>query len=31
VCGRAVSYDDKLGLRHFIGGADANAGVTCTP
>jgi len=31
VCGFAVSYDDKLGLRHFIGGADPNAGVTCTP
>lgn len=31
ICGFAVSYDDKLGLRHFIGGADANAGVTCTP
>lgn len=31
VCGLAISYDDKLGLRHFIGGADANPGVTCTP
>ncbi|HET9993072.1 MAG TPA: hypothetical protein VFQ65_31270, partial [Kofleriaceae bacterium] len=31
VCSIAVSYDDKLGLRHFIGGADANPGVTCTP
>lgn len=31
VCGLAVSYDDKLGLRHFLGGADANAGVSCTP
>jgi len=31
VCGLAVSYDDKLGLRHFIGGADPNPGVTCTP
>jgi hypothetical protein len=31
VCGLAISFDDKLGLRHFIGGADANAGVTCTP
>jgi hypothetical protein len=31
ICGLAVSYDDKLGLRHFIGGADPNAGVTCTP
>jgi hypothetical protein len=31
VCGLAVSYDDKLGLRHFIGGADSNPGVTCTP
>jgi hypothetical protein len=31
VCSLAVSYDDKLGLRHFIGGLDANAGVTCSP
>jgi hypothetical protein len=31
VCGLAVSYDDKLGLRHFLGGADPNPGVTCTP
>jgi hypothetical protein len=31
VCGLAVSYDDKLGLRHFIGGADPNPGVVCTP
>lgn len=31
ICGLAVSFDDKLGLRHFIGGADANPGVTCTP
>ncbi|CAN5912441.1 hypothetical protein BH11MYX2_BH11MYX2_02410 [soil metagenome] len=31
VCGLAVSYDDKLGLRHFIGGADPNPGVSCTP
>jgi hypothetical protein len=31
ICGLAVSYDDKLGLRHFIGGADPNAGITCTP
>jgi hypothetical protein len=30
ICGLAVSYDDKLGLRHFIGGADPNPGVTCT-
>ncbi|MBC7974614.1 MAG: hypothetical protein H7138_06470, partial [Myxococcales bacterium] len=30
ICGLAVSFDDKLGLRHFVGGADANAGVTCT-
>jgi hypothetical protein len=30
ICGLAVSYDDKLGLRHFVGGADPNAGVTCT-
>jgi hypothetical protein len=31
VCSIAVSYDDKLGLRHFIGGADPDPGVTCTP
>jgi len=31
VCGLAVSYDDKLGLRHFLGGADPNPGVSCTP
>jgi hypothetical protein len=31
VCGLAVSYDDKLGLRHFIGGAEPNPGVTCSP
>lgn len=31
ICGMAVSYDDKLGLRHFEGGADPNPGVTCTP
>ena len=31
VCGLAVSYDDKLGLRHFLGGADPNPGVTCAP
>jgi hypothetical protein len=31
ICGLAVSYDDKLGLRHFIGGADPNPGVICTP
>jgi hypothetical protein len=31
VCGLAISFDDKLGLRHFIGGADPNPGVTCTP
>jgi hypothetical protein len=31
ICGLAVSYDDKLGLRHFVGGGDPNAGVTCTP
>lgn len=30
VCALAVSYDDKLGLRHFIGGADADASVHCT-
>ncbi len=31
ICGLGVSFDDKLGLRHFIGGADPNPGVTCTP
>lgn len=31
ICGLGVSYDDKLGLRHFIGGADPNPGVVCTP
>jgi len=31
ICGLAVSFDDKLGLRHFIGGAEPNAGVSCTP
>lgn len=30
VCSLAVSFDDKLGLRHFIGGANGNAGVTCS-
>jgi len=31
VCGLAVSYDDKLGLRHFLGGVDPNPGVSCSP
>jgi hypothetical protein len=31
ICGLAVSYDDKLGLRHFLGGAEPNAGVSCAP
>jgi len=31
ICGLAVSYDDKLGLRHFVGGVDPDPGVTCTP
>ena len=31
VCGLAVSFDDKLGLRHFIGGANGNPGITCAP
>lgn len=31
VCGLAVSYDDKLGLRHFLGGVDPDPGVSCTP
>lgn len=31
ICGMGVSYDDKLGLRHFEGGADPNPGVTCSP
>jgi len=30
LCSVAVSFDDKLGLRHFIGGVDADLGVTCT-
>jgi hypothetical protein len=30
VCSLAVSFDDKLGLRHFVGGASGNAGVTCS-
>lgn len=30
VCSLAASFDDKLGLRHFVGGADGNPGVTCT-
>jgi len=30
VCSLAASFDDKLGLRHFVGGADGNAGVSCT-
>lgn len=29
LCSVAVSFDDKLGLRHFVGGADANLGVSC--
>lgn len=29
ICGLAVSFDDKLGLRNFVGGADPNAGVLC--
>lgn len=29
VCGMAVSYDDKLGLRVFAGGADPDPGVSC--
>ena len=29
LCAIAVSFDDQLGLRHFVGGADANPGVTC--
>ena len=28
ICSVAVSYDDKLGMRHFVGGAY-NPGVTC--
>jgi hypothetical protein len=28
VCSMAISYDDKLGLRHFTGGAKAAPGVT---
>jgi hypothetical protein len=30
ICGLAVSFDDRLGVRHFIGGAQPNPGVTCT-
>jgi hypothetical protein len=30
ICGMAVSYDDKLGLRHFEGGVDPNPGVSCS-
>lgn len=29
ICGMAVSYDDKLGLRVFAGGADPDEGVSC--
>jgi hypothetical protein len=29
LCGVAVSYDDTLGLRHFIGGAAPNPAATC--
>ena len=29
VCAMAVSFDDKLGMRHFAGGVDADPGVTC--
>ena len=28
LCSSAISYDDKLGLRIFAGGAEANEGVT---
>jgi hypothetical protein len=30
ICSLAVSFDDKLGLRHFIGGADGGPGISCT-
>jgi len=30
ICGLAVSYDDKLGMRHFVGGVAPNAGVSCS-
>jgi hypothetical protein len=29
ICGLAVSFDDKLGLRHFAGGVDPDPGVSC--
>ena len=29
ICALAVSFDDKIGMRHFIGGASPNPGVTC--
>jgi hypothetical protein len=31
ICGFAVSFDDLLGVRHFIGGVDPDPGVTCAP
>ena len=30
ICAMAVSFDDKIGMRHFIGGGAPNPGVTCT-
>ena len=29
ICGMGVSYDDRLGLRVFAGGAEPNEGVSC--
>jgi hypothetical protein len=30
ICSMALSYDDKLGLRLFVGGVEANEGTpTC--
>jgi hypothetical protein len=29
ICAMAVSYDDKLGLQHFIGAVLPNPGVSC--
>lgn len=30
ICGLGVSYDDKLGIRHFVGGAEPNETAACT-
>ncbi len=31
ICSMAFSYDDKLGLRNFVGAPDQNGGVTACP